>query len=162
MKTMLSYLSEDKFIMRWIGIQELPLHANLPMVEAYNKKHAGKHVNLEWGIGGLKRKWHRLMILYDSTKSKYNTLFQSVALLTNFLHRRQLDYTTEVLENQNKNRYIDDNGMETMKIISIIVLIKNKITSLLQHSLVVEGPHFCCRNKDNKIICTLIVFSAMW
>jgi hypothetical protein len=55
-----------------------------------------------------------------------------------------------------------DNGMETIKIISIIALIKNKITSLLQHFLIVERPHFCCRNKDNKIICTLSVFSAMW
>jgi hypothetical protein len=57
MKTVLGYLGEDKFIMRRIGIRELPLNVDLLVVEAYNKKHAWKRVNLEWGIGGLKRKW---------------------------------------------------------------------------------------------------------
>lgn len=52
----LAYLGEDKFIKRWIEVRELPPDANLPTVEAYNKKHAGERVKVQWKIEGLKRK----------------------------------------------------------------------------------------------------------
>jgi hypothetical protein len=35
-------------------------------MQAYKKKHAGFKVQVEWGIGGLKRKWKSFMKRYDS------------------------------------------------------------------------------------------------
>jgi hypothetical protein len=52
---------------------------------------------VEWGIGGLKRKWRRLMKKFDSTKPKYAHLFRTTALLTNFLHMRCMDLTYKVV-----------------------------------------------------------------
>jgi hypothetical protein len=52
---------------------------------------------VEWGIGGLKRKWKRLMKRFDNTKPKYSHLFKSRILLINVLHRRRMDFTYEVI-----------------------------------------------------------------
>jgi hypothetical protein len=41
-------------------------------MQAYNKTHARYKMQMEWGIGGLKWKWKRLMKHFDSTKEKYN------------------------------------------------------------------------------------------
>ena len=64
--------------------------------------HAGHRVKVEWVIGGLKRKWRRLMKLYDASKQTFAHLFRSAAVLTNFIQRRRQDMTGElgvVLEN---------------------------------------------------------------
>jgi hypothetical protein len=38
------------------------------VVQTFNKMHVGFKVYVEWGIGGLKRKWkHDLMKWFDST-----------------------------------------------------------------------------------------------
>jgi hypothetical protein len=58
---------------------------------------------MEWGINGLKRKWRRLLKRFDSTKPKNIILFKVIALLTNFLHRRQMDFTFEVIGEQLPN-----------------------------------------------------------
>jgi hypothetical protein len=34
---------------------------------------------------------------FDSTKPKYTVLFKVVVILTNFLHRRQMDFTFEII-----------------------------------------------------------------
>jgi hypothetical protein len=54
-------------------------------------------MQVEWGIGGLKIKWKSLVKKFDSTKSKFNHLFQYVVLLANFLYRRKRDLTYEVI-----------------------------------------------------------------
>jgi hypothetical protein len=54
-------------------------------------------MQVEWGIDGLKRKWRWLMKRFDSTKQKYIVLFRVVAILTNFLHRCQMDFTFEII-----------------------------------------------------------------
>jgi hypothetical protein len=59
--------------------------------------HVGYKVQMEWGIGGLKRKWRRFMKRFDSTKPKYSYLFKSGTLLTNSLHRRNMDLTYKVI-----------------------------------------------------------------
>ena len=74
-----------------------------PAIRAYNKMHAGYRVQVEWGIGGLKRKLSRLMKRFDSTKPKYSYLFKSAALLTNFLHRRRMDFTFQVIGEQHED-----------------------------------------------------------
>jgi hypothetical protein len=52
---------------------------------------------MEWGIGGLKRKWRKLLKRFDSTKSKFNHLFQYVVLFFNLMHRKKKDLTYEVI-----------------------------------------------------------------
>lgn len=94
------YIGEDHFIMRRVGTLEIAPHANMSAIIAYNKMHAGFRVQVEWGIGGLKRKWRRLMKQFDSSKAKYYQLFYSAALLTNFLHRRRMDFTIEFVGDQ--------------------------------------------------------------
>jgi hypothetical protein len=54
-------------------------------------------MQVEWGIRSLKRKWKKLVKRFDSTKSKFNHLFQYNVLLINFLHRRKRDLTYEVI-----------------------------------------------------------------
>jgi hypothetical protein len=59
--------------------------------------HANFKVQMEWGIGGLKRKWRCLIKRFDSTKPKYAHLFQVVIVLINFLCRKRMDLTYEVV-----------------------------------------------------------------
>jgi hypothetical protein len=86
------------FIMKRIGRCEISPNVNQDAIRTYNKMHVGYKVRMEWGIGGLKRKWRRLMKRFDSTKPKYTILFRaSTTTLINFLHRRQMDFTFEVI-----------------------------------------------------------------
>ncbi len=62
----------------------------------HNKNNAFFKVKVEWGIGGLKAKWRRLMKRFDSTKKKYNHLFMATSLLINFLHRCRQNFTIEI------------------------------------------------------------------
>ena len=86
------------FIMRRIGQRELPDDPEeLEAVHQYNRMHAGLRIRVEWGIGGLKRKWKRFMKRFDSTKEKYPYLFKAGCILTNFIHRRRMDMAYEVV-----------------------------------------------------------------
>ncbi len=80
-----------------IGRQELMPNANHVIMQTYNKMHANFKVQVEWGMGGLKRKWRCLIKRFDSTKPKYAHLFQIAIVLTNFLHRKHMDLTYEVV-----------------------------------------------------------------
>jgi hypothetical protein len=63
---------------------------------------------VEWGIGGLKRKWRRFMKRFDSTKSVYSHLFKFGALLINILHKRRMDLTYKVIGDHLPN--LEDHG----------------------------------------------------
>ncbi len=45
------------FIMKRIRRCEIGLNVDQDVIRAYNKMHVGYKVQMEWGIGGLKRKW---------------------------------------------------------------------------------------------------------
>jgi hypothetical protein len=68
-------MGEKMFIMRRIGRWELAPNGDHVVVRTYNKMHAGFKVQVERGIGGLKRKWRCLMKRFDSTKPKYAHFF---------------------------------------------------------------------------------------
>ncbi len=88
------------FIMRKIGKHEIT-----PNVEGMQCMHTTKRMlvrRCRWN-GGLKRKWRRFMKKFDSTKLRYSHLFKSRALLTNFLHRRRMDLTYEVINDHLPN-----------------------------------------------------------
>ncbi len=91
------YMRNEMFIMRRIGRREVAPNSDLDVIQSYNKMHVGYQMQVEWGIGCLKRKWRRFVKRFDSTKSKFNHLFQCVVLLTNFLHRKKRDLTYEVI-----------------------------------------------------------------
>jgi len=82
-----NHLGEEMFIMRKIGKLEVGSNTNQYAVEAYNTMHMGYKVRMEWKIGGLKRKWKRLMKIFDSIKPKYKHLFKVITIFTNFLCR---------------------------------------------------------------------------
>jgi hypothetical protein len=44
-------------------------------MQTYNKIHASLKVQMEWGIGGLKRKWRCFMKRLDLTKPKFAHFF---------------------------------------------------------------------------------------
>jgi hypothetical protein len=55
---------------------------------------------MEWGIGGLKRKYRWSMKMFDSTKPKYIILFIIAIILTNFLQGHWIDFTFEIMANK--------------------------------------------------------------
>lgn len=89
------YTGEDMYIMRRIGGREID-PCSEAVIDAFNSIHAGQRVCVEWGIGGLKRKWKRLMKRFDSTKPKFTFLFHSGCLLTNFIHRRRRNMAIDI------------------------------------------------------------------
>jgi len=75
--------------------------SNLELI--HNKNNVSFRVKVEWGIGGLKSKWKRLMKIFDSIKQKYNHLFRATTLLTNFLHRCRQDFMIEIIGEHQAN-----------------------------------------------------------
>ena len=67
------------------------INQNMEVIDAFNAVHGGMRVRVEWGIGGLKRKWRKLMKKFEATIGKFPHLFRACAILTNFLQRRRLD-----------------------------------------------------------------------
>lgn len=94
------YVGEEMFIMRRIDGREMDEddQDQMTAVHAYNAMHGGHRVRVEWGIGGLKRKWKRLMKRFDSSREKFPTLFHAAATLTNFLQRRRIDMSVVVYD----------------------------------------------------------------
>ena len=81
----LGYVGIEMFIMRQIQGQEMDANIKQSVVDAWNKMHAGYRIQVEWGIGGLKQKWQRLMKQFDSTRPRFDLFFEAAAKLTNFL-----------------------------------------------------------------------------
>lgn len=79
--------------MRRIGQRELAANdeENYNAIHQFNMMHAGLSVRVECGIGGLKRKFKRLMKRFDNTKEKSPHFFIAGCILTNFVHCRRMD-----------------------------------------------------------------------
>lgn len=85
------YAGEEMFIMHRIRPRVAQPDDNMEAIDAFNAVHAGLRVKVEWGIGGMKRKWRKLMKKFDSTLQKFPHFFRACAISTNFLQRRRLD-----------------------------------------------------------------------
>jgi hypothetical protein len=96
------YMGEVVFIMRRVDRREIPADAEeeLSAIDAFNKMHAGYRIQVEWGIGGMKRKFKRLMKGFDASKDKFPLMFKAAAILTNFIHRRRRDFHSQIDEDQ--------------------------------------------------------------
>lgn len=84
------YTSLEKYIMR--SLSKVVMRAmNLldGLVKIFNKMQCKYKVKVKWGIGGLKMKWRRLMKRFNLHKAKFAITFTDVALLTNFIEKRQ-------------------------------------------------------------------------
>ena len=95
------YMGEDAFIMRRVDRREIPEDADeneLSAINAYNKMHAGYRIQVEWGIGGMKRKFKRMMKGFDASREMFPIMFRGAAILINFIHRRRLDFSIDVGE----------------------------------------------------------------
>ena len=87
------YVGADMFIMRRFGSAEMPANVHEDVVDAFNKLHSGRRIKVEWGIGGLKRKFRRFLKTFDNKRPRFKHLFITGCILTNFLHRRRWDMT---------------------------------------------------------------------
>jgi hypothetical protein len=57
------------FIMKRIRRCEVGHNVDYDVIKAYNKMHVTYGVEMEWKIGGSKKKWRWLMKRFDSTKT---------------------------------------------------------------------------------------------
>jgi hypothetical protein len=106
----LGYTGEEMFSMRRLSDRKIPENTNYGLVKEFNKMHAGYRVRVEWGISGLKQKWRRFTKRYDSTRIKYDNFFMGACVMTNFLHRRRMDWSEEVIGEQQDDE--DDHGWD--------------------------------------------------
>jgi hypothetical protein len=95
------------FIMRRVDNREVAGIAG-PALEAYNKKHAGRRIKVEWGIGGLKMKWRILNGVFRARRVKYAVIMKACCILTNFLHRRRMNLSMEDLGNARGGAWNDE------------------------------------------------------
>lgn len=83
------YTRLKKYIM--CGFSKVEMRCmDLPpgLAKTFNKMHVGYRVRVEWGVRGLKMKWHHLMKQFDLVKPKFSITYRAATLMTNFLHRR--------------------------------------------------------------------------
>ena len=92
------YSGKNMFIMQRLnGTQELPEGVDTGSIRAYSKMHVGYRMHVEWGIGGLKQKWCRLMKRYDATLPKYDDFFTSCCLMKNFIYRWRISDLEKII-----------------------------------------------------------------
>jgi DDE superfamily endonuclease len=104
------YMGAEMYILRRIDRREQPQHENGDLVaEAFNRRHASKRVQVEWGIGGLKSRFRRFLGIFPCRRDAFATYFEACARLTNFIHRRRLDFTITDLGYSALNE-IDEDG----------------------------------------------------
>ena len=83
------------FIMRQFDRREL-VNQPGPVMDAYNKKHAGKRIQVEWGICGVKMQWRVLRNTFRRDRKMFGLTFATCCTMTNFLHRRRKNMRVEV------------------------------------------------------------------
>ena len=97
------YVGTEMFIMHRIQGQEMGLNIEQLVVDAWNKMHAAYRIQVEWGIGGLKQKWRRLMKRFDNRRPRFGLFFEAATELTNFLHHRRMNFDQVVPKEQEEN-----------------------------------------------------------
>jgi hypothetical protein len=85
------YMGADMFIFRRIDNREAD-DAN-PVVRAFNKRHAAKRIQVEWGIGGMKTRFRRFLGTCPTYRDLFAPVFEACCRMTNFIHRSRLDFS---------------------------------------------------------------------
>jgi hypothetical protein len=81
------YIGEEMFIMQRIRPRTARPGQNMDAMDAFNAAHGGMRVRVEWGIGGMKRKWRKILKKFEASVWKFPQLFRACAILTNFIQR---------------------------------------------------------------------------
>ncbi|KAL2622058.1 hypothetical protein R1flu_002263 [Riccia fluitans] len=55
----------------------------------WNDENGTRRIRVEWGIGGLKVKFKRFLKTFDNRKSRFNHMFRTGCILTNFIQRKR-------------------------------------------------------------------------
>jgi hypothetical protein len=70
------------------------------VLRAFNRRHAGKRIAVEWGIGGLKSKVKKFLGRCGNHRDRLGSMFKTAAILTNFIDRRRQNLqVVELLDN---------------------------------------------------------------
>ena len=89
------FLGMDHFILRRLDERENVSEHLTPVMEDFNKFHAGYRVSVEWGIGGIKAKFKKFFSVFTNRRYHFESMFKTAVILTNFLHRRRMDMTPD-------------------------------------------------------------------
>jgi hypothetical protein len=74
------YQDLDHFILRRIDRRELPNVDNGPILRAFNKRHAGDRIAVEWGIGGLKMRFPKFLETCPNRRDRFGLMFRTAAI----------------------------------------------------------------------------------
>ena len=85
------YMGADMFILRRVDNREAD--AANPVIRAFNKRHAAIRVQVEWGIGGLKKRFKRFLGTCPTRRDLFAPVFEACCRMTNFIHRSRLDFS---------------------------------------------------------------------
>jgi hypothetical protein len=85
------YIGVEMFILRRVDGRELMEDGN-PVADAFNRRHAARRIQVEWGIGGMKSRFQKFLTVSTSRRSGFRSYFEDCCRLTNFLHRRRMDF----------------------------------------------------------------------
>jgi hypothetical protein len=109
------YVGVEMYVMRRVHRRELPADPGAAAVaEAFNRRQT-EIVKVEWGIGGLKIRFKRLLTHSPTRRASFAPGFTACCILTNFLPRRRLEFTiinTDDSGNENEMQNGSGNDME--------------------------------------------------
>jgi hypothetical protein len=82
------------YVLRRVHRREIPADPNAAAVaEAFNRRHAAERIKVEWGIGGLKTRFRRLLTNCPTRRASFSSMFTTCCILTNFIHRNRKEFT---------------------------------------------------------------------
>jgi DDE superfamily endonuclease len=94
------YVGVEMYILRRAQRRELPTDTNaVAVAEAFNRMRAAERVKVEWGIGGLKIRFRRLLTKCPSSRASFSPVFTACCILTNYIHRNRMDFSISSAEN---------------------------------------------------------------
>jgi DDE superfamily endonuclease len=88
------YIGVEMYVLRRVHSREMPADPNAAAVaEAFNRRHAAERIKVEWGIGGLKIRFRRLLTNCTSRRGSFASMFNACCILTNFIHRNRIEFS---------------------------------------------------------------------
>jgi DDE superfamily endonuclease len=107
----------EMYVLRRVHTREMPADPNAAAVaEAFNRKHAAERIKVEWGIGGLKTRFRRLLTNCPTRRGSFSSMFTACCILTNFIHRNRMEFSIvsadESPGNSGSGEHINSNEIE--------------------------------------------------
>lgn len=64
------------------------------VVHAFNERHAARRVQIDWGIGGIKKRIRPFLTKCPNRRHHFKVMFEACARFTNYIHRRRMKSCT--------------------------------------------------------------------